>query len=266
MKLRNARILVTGASGGIGHSLALALAREGALLMLAGREGDALSAICGEISALGANASPFTADLMQPGAAEQLATDAVAASGGVDVLVNLAGISSFRLFQEEDSASIERLWRVNVIAPMILSRCLLPQMLGRGSGRIVNIGSVFGSIGFACFANYSATKFAIRGFSQALRRELENTGIGVTYVAPRYTRTPINAGAVSRMASALKMNMDEPSLVADHIVRAIARDHNEHYIGFPESLFIRINALLPGLVDGAMRTQNRRMRTFAEAR
>jgi short-subunit dehydrogenase len=265
MKLRGARILITGAGGGIGHPLALALAREGASLLLAGRPGVALSTVCAEVAALGAQALPLATDLLQPGSAEQLATDAVAAAGGVDVLINLAGVTSFRLFQDEDSASIERLWRVNVIAPMILARSLLPQMLERGSGRIVNIGSVFGSIGFACFANYSATKFAVRGFSQALRRELENSGVGVTYVAPRYTRTPINAGAVSRMASTLKMNMDEPSLVADHIVRAVARDHNEHYIGFPESLFVRINALLPGLVDGAMRSQNRRMRTFAEA-
>lgn len=266
MKLRGARILITGASGGIGHPLALALARQGAQLILVGRDCAALSAACAEVAELGAQALPLTADLLEAGAAEHLAAEALAAAGGVDVLVNLAGVTSFRLFQDEDSASIERLWRINVIAPMFLARSLLPQMLERGSGRIVNIGSVFGSIGFACFANYSATKFAVRGFSQALRRELENTGVGVTYVAPRYTRTPINAGAVSRMASALKMNMDDPSLVADHIVRAIARDHNEHYIGFPESLFIRINALLPGLVDGAMRTQNRRMRTFAEAR
>jgi short-subunit dehydrogenase len=265
MKLRGARILITGAGGGIGHPLALSLARQGASLLLAGRPGVALPAICAEVTRLGARAVPLVADLLQAGAPEQLAADAISA-GGVDVLINLAGVTSFRLFQDEDSAGIERLWRVNVIAPMILSRALLPQMLERGSGRIVNIGSVFGSIGFACFANYSATKFAVRGFSQALRRELENSGVGVTYVAPRYTKTPINAGAASRMASALKMNMDEPSLVADHIVRAIAKDHNEHYIGFPESLFVRINALLPGLVDGAMRSQNRRMRSFAEAR
>jgi short-subunit dehydrogenase len=266
MKLHGARILITGASGGIGRPLALALARRGASLLLAGRPGKALTELNVEVSALGARAVPLMADLLEPGAPEQLAADAVAAAGGVDVLINLAGITSFRLFQDEDSANIERLWRVNVIAPMILARSLLPQMLERGSGRIVNIGSVFGSIGFACFANYSATKFAVRGFSQALRRELENSGVGVTYVAPRYTRTPINAGAASHMASALKMNMDEPALVADHIVHAIARDRNEHYIGFPESLFVRINALLPGFVDGAMRSQNRRMRTFAEAR
>jgi short-subunit dehydrogenase len=170
---------------------------------------------------------------------------------------------SFRLFQDEDAAGIERLWRVNVIAPMVLARALLPQMLARKSGRIVNVGSIFGSIGFACFANYSANKFAVRGFSQALRRELDGTGVGVTYVAPRYTRTPINAGAVSRMAQALKMNMDDPEVVAANIVRAIEQDKDEHYIGFPESLFVRINAVLPRIVDGALRRQNAEMREYA---
>ena len=178
-------------------------------------------------------------------------------------MINLAGISSFNLFENEDPISIERMWRVNVIVPISLTRALLPAMLAQGRGRIVNIGSIFGSIGFACFANYSATKSAIRGFSQALRRELDGSGVGVGYVAPRYTRTALNSDAVSRMAKAVKMNSDDPALVAQHIVRAIELDRDEHYIGFPESLFVRINAVLPWLVDLAMRKQNRTMRDFA---
>jgi short-subunit dehydrogenase len=199
------------------------------------------------------------ADLSQANAADQLAKDA----GNVDMLINLAGIASFRLFQNESAENIARLWQVNVIAPTQLTRALLPAMLQRKSGRIVNVGSIFGSIGFACFANYSATKFAVRGLSEALRRELEGSGVEVTYVAPRYTKTPINAGAASRMAQALKMNMDDPELVAANIIRAIENDAKDYYIGFPECLFVRINAILPRVVDGALRKQNAQMKEFA---
>lgn len=263
MNLWGSRVLVTGASGGIGRQLTLALARKGAILLLADRPGEASDAVLAEAKALGAQATLLATDLLQSDAPGQLAAQAMREAGGVDILINLAGIMSFKLFQDETADGIERLWRVNVIAPLLLARALLPQMLERKSGRIVNVGSVFGSIGFACFANYSANKFAVRGFSQALRRELDGTGVGVTYVAPRYTRTPINAGAVSRMAQALKMNMDDPEVVAANIVRAIERDRDEHYIGFPECLFVRINAVLPGIVDGALRKQNAQMREYA---
>lgn len=263
MKIEGSRILITGAAGGIGCALALELARRGAILLLSGRAGNALTAVCSEASRLGARVFMLEADLLEANAVERLAAQAKAAAGGVDILVNLAGISSFKLFQNEDSASIERLWQVNVIAPLALTRALLPSMLARGSGRVVNIGSIFGSIGFACFANYSATKSAIRGFSQALRRELDGSGVGVSYVAPRYTRTPLNSSTVDRMAQAVKMNSDSPELVANHIVRAIEKDRDELYIGFPESLFVRINAVLPRIVDFALRKQTRTMRDFA---
>jgi short-subunit dehydrogenase len=103
----------------------------------------------------------------------------------------------------------------------------------------------------------------MRGFSEALRRELEDTGVSVTYVAPRYTKTPLNDGAVSRMAQAIGMNSDEPATVAQHVIRAIEKDSKDYYIGWPECLFVRINALLPRLVDIALRKQNTQMRAFA---
>lgn len=264
MNLQGKRILITGAGGGIGYHLALALAKKGGALLLADREVELLEKLRGEIAASGGRASVVAADLLQDGAPEQLADAAVRELGEVDILINLAGIISFNLFQNETMQGIERLWRVNVIAPMQLTRALLPHMLARGNGRIVNIGSVFGSIAFPFFANYSANKFAVRGFSQALRRELEGSGVGVTYVAPRYTKTPINAGAASRMATALKMNMDEPELVAANIVRAMEKEAKEYYIGFPECLFVRINSILPGLVDGSLRKQAVQMRSYAE--
>lgn len=263
MDIRGKRILITGAAGGIGKMLARELGRRGAELLLADRDAEALESLRDEVVAAGGEVKIAAIDLLQPEAPDQLAIRAMQELGGVDILVNLAGIMSFKLFQEETAESIERLWRVNTIAPMQLTRALLPQMLERHDGRIVNVGSVYGSIGFPCFVNYSANKFAVRGFSQALRRELEGTGIGVTYVGPRYVRTPINAGPVARMSAAMKVNMDDPDIVAASIVRAIEQDKKELYIGFPESLFVRINAILPGLVDNSLRKQVQEIRDYA---
>jgi len=153
---------------------------------------------------------------------------------------------------------------VNLLAPMWLTRAMLPVMQEQNSGHIVNVGSIFGSIGFAYFTTYSATKFGLRGFSEALRRELADTGIKVSYIAPRAVKTPMNSDVVMRMGEATKMNMDEPELVVAKIIEAIESDKKDAYFGFPESLFVRINALLPRIVDGSLAAQNRITRAFAK--
>lgn len=262
MNLANNRILITGASGGIGRSVALALAKKDAVLLLAGRNQAKLEALCAEIVLADGRAFVLPCDLAQAGAPEALASQARAKLGGVDVLVNCAGMQNFNHFADESPQALEQLWRTNVLAPMLLTRALLPSMIAQAHGRIVNVGSIFGSIGFACFASYSSSKFAMRGFSEALRRELHGSGVGVTYVAPRYTKTALNAGAVSRMAAAVNMNTDEPEWVAERIVRAIELDRKDAYLGWPEALFVRINAILPRIVDAALRRQNVQMRAF----
>jgi short-subunit dehydrogenase len=141
---------------------------------------------------------------------------------------------------------------------------VLPQMIERGHGRIVNVGSMFGSIGFPCFATYSASKFALRGFSQALRRELAGSGVGVTYISPRGVKTPFNPPMVHRMAELGMMHMDDPQWVAKKMVLAIAKQKEEAYIGFPENLFARINAVFPGLVNRAIIRQVPALVSFAQ--
>ncbi len=263
MNIFGQRILITGATGGIGRKLTMALAEKGAELVLAGTDVNKLLQLKRAVLVRGGKAHVFTCDLAAPDAPLVLSNQVIDAIGGVDILVNCAGIASFGLFDQQTPESIETLWRINVLAPMQLTRALLPQMIASRHGRIVNVGSTFGSIGFAYFTTYSASKFAMRGFSEALRRELEGSGVGVTYVAPRYTKTPLNDGAVSRMAQAVGMNSDEPALVARHVVRAIEKSSNDYYIGWPEGLFVRINAVLPRLVDFALRKQNDKTRPFA---
>lgn len=261
MEIRGRRILLTGASGGIGVPLARRLATAGARLALVGRNRQALEGLAGELE----GAAVVTADVATPGGCQEAVEATAGAIGGIDILINLAGAFSFNIFAEEDPETLERLFRANVLAPMTLTRLALPAMLAQGEGRVVNVGSVLGGLALPWFTAYSSSKFALRGFSEALRRELTDSGVGVTYVAPRAVRTAMNPEAVYRMAEATGMTMDPPERVAGVIEKAIRRDAREMYVGRPESIFARINALWPGLIDRALRRQGRETRRFAEA-
>lgn len=263
MKLAGVKTILTGAGGGIGAETARALAAQGAVIALLGRNRAVLDEVSSSINSAGGSSLVIEADLLDAAQRDAAVDHAVKELGGVDLLINNAGQQSFRPFAEEDPAVLERIIRLNTITPMLITRRLLPQMLERDHGRIVNIGSTFGSIAFAWFAAYSASKFGLRGFTEALRRELADTNIGVTYVAPRAVKTKLNSSAVYQMAQEVKMNMDEPDWVAARIVDGIVSGKKELYLGFPESIFVRINALFPRLVDRALFKQNLKMSPFA---
>jgi short-subunit dehydrogenase len=126
------------------------------------------------------------------------------------------------------------------------------------------MGSVFGSIGYPAYAVYSATKFAMRGFTEALRRELAGSNVAVHYLAPRATRTPINAASVERMNAELGVAMDDPSVVGVALCTMLENNTPFAVVGWPEKLFARVNAVLPGAVDGALRKQLPTIRRYAE--
>ncbi len=263
MQLNNQRIVITGAGGGIGKALTEELAAKGARLCLLVRQPDVSVPLMNFDTARDAQTFTCTCDVSRADQRERAVNAVERSWGGADVLINLAGVLDFRAFQDEDPAMLQRMIQVNVEAPMQLARAFLPGMLERRHGRIVNVGSMFGSIGFPYFAAYSATKFALRGYSQALRRELAGSGVGVTYVSPRAVNTPLNPPVVHEMARRGMMRMDEPGPVAKAIVRAIELQRSEAYLGFPESLFARINAVLPGLVDLALSKQTPNLLAYA---
>lgn len=260
--MKGKRIILTGAAGGLGTHLARLLSAEGASLCLTDINEQALQDVGQTLS--GAPVCLIAGNITEAASREEIVAGTLREFGGIDILINAAGINPFGVFAKQDPALIQRTIEINTLGPMLLARAVLPTMLEQNSGQIVNIGSTFGSIGFAWFSAYSASKYALRGFSQALRRELAETGIRVTYIAPRAVRTAINSQAVYDMAEAVKMNMDEPDDVAEQIVKHIRKREKECYLGFPESFFVRINAILPGLVDRAVREQNRRAQKHAE--
>jgi len=244
MRLDGMQVVLTGAAGGIGSLVASQLRGEGANV----------TGI--DLADCPACDAALRGDLSSPAGVQQLA--AQLAGRRVDVLVNLAGIQYFGPFERQGADAIQLGFAVNLVAPSLLARAVLPQMRERGAGQIVNIGSVFGAIPFAHFVTYSAAKAGLKGFSEALRRELTGSGVQVTHIAPRAVRTKFNSPSVLQFAAITRMPMDAPEQVAARIAGTVGAPVANVVIGFPESLFVRINALAPSLVDRALRANDRK--------
>ncbi len=259
--LKGKTALLTGATGGIGAAVAEALAAQGVRLLLTGRSGGKLEALKSRLP--GSGHVPIVADLASADGRNSLRQRAEA-EGGIDLLINNAGVSKLALLQDMDDASLEQMIATNLTVPMLLCRDLLPLLSSRPGATIVNIGSILGSIGYAGSTAYCGSKFGLRGFTEALRRELADTGIRVIYFAPRATNTPINCERVTALNHALGTAVDAPELVAQSLVRTLGRrGQRNRYLGWPESFFVRLNSLFPRLVDGALGKQLPTIRRFA---
>lgn len=256
MKAAAMRVLLTGASGGIGCALALELRARGASVLLVGRDPVALERVAARLGGRGPSVDWHAADLATTAGRATVVAAATQWGGtGCNVLVNNAGLGDFRMIDELDDAAVERLFAINAVAPIQLTRALLGHLRAQPEAAILNVGSVFGSLGYPGFAAYSSTKFALRGFSEALRRELADSRIGVHYFAPRATQTEMNAAAVTALNTELGVAMDLPSAVASAACNLLEAGGRSAVFGWPERLFVRINALLPGIVDGSLRKQ-----------
>jgi short-subunit dehydrogenase len=256
MNLTNARVLLTGAAGGIGGAIAAELLGRGAAVLLVDVNENALQRfVASEPKASADRVAIFAANLTRAEDRARLAEFARTWRGGINVLVNNAGVSHFRLLEDQPAEEVDLALAVNLQAPIHLCRLLLPHLRRQPEAHILNTGSVFGGIGYAAYSVYSATKFAIRGFSEALRRELADTAVRVHYLAPRATRTGINTAAVESMNAELGVAMDTPPVVARAACAMLEADTPEAVVGWPEKFFVRLNALLPRLVDGSLRKQ-----------
>jgi len=266
MKLEGMRVLLTGATGGIGRVIALRLLEKGAHVLLVARDEATLGALVQSFAFAGNHVHAHAADLTQRTARAALCAVARQWHGGIDVLINNAGMNPFSMYEDLTPEQIDQCLAVNLQAPMHLCRDLLPLLRTRESAAIVNVGSVLGSIGFPGNVAYSATKFAIRGFSEALRRELADSRVMVKYLAPRATRTAMNSSAVEEMNSRLRVKMDPPERVAGELIALLKRGRNSAVVGWPEKILVKVNAVLPGVVDRAVRGQLSIVRAFARLR
>ena len=255
--------VVTGATGGIGADVSRQLAKLGVDLTLIARDPDRLAALADELRHQDIAVTEVALSLGPDTDFVNLVRRISSCNGPIDILINNAGINWFGHFANMPDQEVDGLIATNITVPIRMTRAALAGMQQKGGGLVVNIGSVFGSIGFAGFPVYSACKFALRGFSEALRREIRGSGIKVIYVAPRYTRTGFNEGVVDKMARATGMTMDAPDVVARRIVEAILKQRPETIIGWREIVFAKLNALFPRLVDRGLSGTNRKILVHA---
>lgn len=260
MKPGAARVLLTGATGGIGQACAQALLRQGASVMLVGRSAATLHALrnrlaeSAESTAAGAvpaaqRLATATADLTQPGAVTALA--ATAGAWQCNLVVHAAGAPAFGALTTLDAAALSQSLGVNLQAPMALTQALLPGLLAQPRAQVVFVGSALGRIGLPGFSAYSAAKFGLHGFAEALRRELADTGVRVQYLGPRSTDTGFNDAGVQAYNRATGTACDPPARVADALLALIASEAAERHIGWPERLAVRLNGLAPEWLDGS---------------
>lgn len=197
MKALNGQVvLLTGAGGGFGRILARRLLCEGCALILTDRAGDGLAAAAAEAGrGAGEGAGRILGfvviDLSAGEGADGLAARALGISPRIDVLVNNAGLGMYGRIDQIPRADWERVMQVNLLAPMRLIELLLPQMLARRSGHIVNISSAAGLVGAPGLSVYSASKFGLRGFTESLAAEVRPLGVDVTGIYPFFARTAI---------------------------------------------------------------------------
>jgi short-subunit dehydrogenase len=244
VKINGAKVLLTGATGGIGHAIARRLKAEGADLVLTGRRTDVLAPLAEELGA-----RSIAADLGDPAALDKLLAEA----GDVDILVANAALPGIGRMESISVDKIDANLNVNLRAPMLMSRALLPQLLDRGSGHLVFIGSVSGIVASPWSSMYNATKFGLRGFTSAMRQDLHGTGVGVSIVEPGFVRDAgmfVNSG----METPRGTRTVSPEQVAAGVVKAITKNRGEVVVAPAEiRLGARFGSLFPSINDAAQR-------------
>jgi short-subunit dehydrogenase len=240
-------IVLTGACGGLGIQLAELLSAKGAKLLLLGRSEPELTALAAHLQQ-----DCFVLDLCASDAISHLHQFIEQKNLRITGLINNAATTHEGLLEDATSEDIQRVIDTNLTVPVALIHRLLPR-LRANHGWVMNIGSVFGAIGFPGQALYCASKFGLRGFSEALQRELQPEDVRVLYCAPRAIQTQLNNGVISCLNQQLKTSADAPEWVAQQIVHQIEQQQPLKTLGWPEKLFARLNGLLPELVNRSMK-------------
>ena len=251
MSLRNKSVVITGALSGIGRSAALEFARRGANLVIAARRAEQLEDVARECRALGVKCTPVVADVTKRDDCERLLRDA----GNVDVLVNNAGFAIFDAIESARPGDLESMMQTNYFGTVWCTQAALPNMLARRSGTIVNVSSIAGIMGYARMGGYCATKFAIIGFSEALRDEVLSRGVRVALVCPGTTETEFFVKAErGKMPGASRLILGvKPERVARAICAA-AEDGKYRRILPPfAALYMRLKELFPRVAHLLMR-------------
>lgn len=256
MNYKNKIVWITGASSGIGEAFAKAFFNEGAKLILSSRREEELNRVMTKLSATSDNCYILPLDLSKPETLKEKAEEALAAFGGIDVLVNNGGISQRSLFAETDMETIRRLMEVNFFGSAELTRAVLPSMMEQKSGHIIVTSSVAGKFGTKFRSGYAASKHALQGLFDCIRQEMYEYNVGVTVVCPGPIKTNITQNSLTadgsdfgKMGDMHKIAMDADEMIA-RIWKDIKKQKEEIYISSPkERLALLVKRISPRLLN-----------------
>ncbi|MEH6472318.1 MAG: SDR family oxidoreductase [Halopseudomonas sp.] len=258
------QVLITGASGGIGRETARLLSQFGARILAVGRNSKALDSLMESLSPHSTAAHQcFCADICDASQRQQLLSDLEHQGIQPNVLINMAGTNQLALFEDQSESQIERIINTNLTATLLLTHALLPVLKQQPKARIINVGSTFGSIGYPGYVSYCTSKFALRGFTEALQRELSDSAIRVQYFAPRATQTSLNSQAAEKLNAQLNNAVDTPEQVAKALATLLWSNDTCRFLGWPEKLFVKINGLFPSVVSSSINKQLAVIKQFA---
>jgi short-subunit dehydrogenase len=261
--LAGKRILITGASGGIGQCLAQEAASRQARLILMARSAEKLNEICAAIRATGGEAVPVAGDVTIPGDRGRAIEAARTQMGGLDVLINNAGVASFGHFSTSSEDVMRKVMEVNFFAPAEMIRVAIPALTLGNQPAIVNIASMCGRRGMPAWPEYSASKFALCGLTEALRGEMARFDIDVLLLVPGLTGSNLPQNLLrneGRMKIGFAGGMT-PAFVAARILDALERNRTETVLGWEAWQLLFANKFFPRLVD---RLSKRRVRILYE--
>ena len=246
MQIEGATALVTGASSGIGAAVARALADAGAAVALVARRAERLADVAGGLPT--GRSATFACDVRDPAAVDATVAAVKAELGAVDILVNNAGIGRYVAFVDTSADDTAAILETNLGGALRFTRAVLPDMLTRRRGHVVNVASIAGRIGSRNHAVYCASKFALAGLSESLAYELAGSGVGITLVNPGIIATPFfDHHSFADFPRRARARAIAPEEVATAIVRAIRRDQFEVTVPAHFALGTILKTLAPGL-------------------
>jgi short-subunit dehydrogenase len=250
-ELAGKRAILTGATGGIGRATAAALVRAGVRLAIAARSADRLDELAASLRKAGGEVVPVPSDVTVPDDRRHLIETAVHALGGLDLLINNSGVGSFGHFSTSTEAVLRTVMEVNFFAPVELTRLAVPHLTAGNQPAVVNVTSMTGRRGMPAWPEYSASKFALVGMSEALRGEFARFDIDVLTIVPGLTNSGFDTHMLRRDG---KMNIPfgsgmAPDYVADGIVDAIRTNRRETVLGTEAKRILRMNRFLPRLLN-----------------
>lgn len=245
------RVFVTGASRGIGRGLALALAQRGDAVVLGARSAAPLQSVAERCRSYGAEAVAVPLDLADADSVRAACAEALE-GGPIDALVNNAALYEQKTVLEQDADAVEREVQVNYLGPQRMVRGLLPSMLERGRGTIVNVSSLLGTVASPTTANYCGTKAGLEAWSHALRGEVEHRGVKVVVYVPPHTD---NEGGRSMRFDGVTMLSEDYAVRG--AVRAIDRAPRVAAASPVYGVLLRLGAWMPRLMEANLRRSTR---------